>query len=259
MYQRPASPQSIGGVLDDGFRLYRASLGKIWGLAFLASLVSQLPSAFMPPAAEMAAAGEAIMPTVLILVAVSLVAGMFFLGAIIARIDAVADQQPMTLGGAFGVGFKKMLPLLGAAVLYGLAMFVGLILLVVPGIILGLSLAFCVYAVVLDDVGPVTALTASHRLVWGNWWRTLVIISVGMVVLMAAYLLIGIVVGIVVAAGGSTEPGVLLRVVELVLVPLLGAVLTPLVYALYLATYYDLKLRRSGADLEQRLTATAAA
>ena len=40
---RPSQPQSIGEVLDTSFRLYRASIGKVWGLCLLI-VVGSLPS-----------------------------------------------------------------------------------------------------------------------------------------------------------------------------------------------------------------------
>jgi hypothetical protein len=43
VYTKPAEPRSIGGVLDDGLRLWRESLPKTWPLALLAQLVVAVP------------------------------------------------------------------------------------------------------------------------------------------------------------------------------------------------------------------------
>ena len=40
MYQKPAVPRSIGGVLDDSLQLYKASLPSCWLPALLVSLVT---------------------------------------------------------------------------------------------------------------------------------------------------------------------------------------------------------------------------
>lgn len=253
MYEPPSSPQPIGGVLDDGFKLYRASLSRVLPLAFLATLAGQLPS-LMLPVGTLPNLGIAYLATLL----VSMIMSMVFFGAVIGRMHAAAANRVMSLQDALGLAVRRLVPLAAAALLYTLILIAGLVLLLVPGIILGLSLMFSVYVVLLEGEGPLAGLKTSHQLVWGNWWRTFVIVSVAMLVLMAAYMLVGFAVGFAVAFGGGTEPGGgLMRFLELVLLPVFGAVLTPLIYALILATYYDLKLRRSGADLEQRLAATA--
>ena len=43
MYTRPSAPRSIGGVLDDGLKLWRESLSKTWPLALLAQLLFAIP------------------------------------------------------------------------------------------------------------------------------------------------------------------------------------------------------------------------
>src|SRR5580692_9369414 len=47
MYVQPSAPRSIGGVLDDAFRLYTASLPKIWPLAVAAAVVLVIPNIFL--------------------------------------------------------------------------------------------------------------------------------------------------------------------------------------------------------------------
>src|ERR1700744_1009159 len=43
VYTKPTEPRSIGGVLDDGLRLWRLSVPKTWPLAVLAQLVVAVP------------------------------------------------------------------------------------------------------------------------------------------------------------------------------------------------------------------------
>ena len=44
---QPAQPQSIGGVLDTTFQLYKASIGKVWPLCLLAAIGGSLPTIYM--------------------------------------------------------------------------------------------------------------------------------------------------------------------------------------------------------------------
>ena len=56
------------------------------------------------------------------------------------------------------------------------------------------ELLFGFFAIVLT-VNQLRALKRSHRLVWGNWWRTLVVVSVPVVIVMILYLGLGIAFG----------------------------------------------------------------
>jgi len=253
MYQPTDAPQSIGGVLDDGFRLYRASLPQVFLLVAVGVLAGQIPGLMVQSSGTVPSLSMSLLLSVLL----SMLVSVLFYGAAIGRMHAVARQQAMSLGDALSFGARRMLPLLAFSLLYGVIIAVGLLLLIVPGVLFGVSLMFGAYVVLLDGKGPVASLAISHNLVWGSWWRTLVIVSVGSVIMMAGYLLVGFAAGFAVAYGG--EPGVLLTLIEFGLLPLLGALVGPLFYALMLATYYDLKLRRSGADLEQRLGTPAQA
>ena len=45
MYTRPTEPRSIGGVLDDGFRLWRSAFSKAWPIALMGQLLLAVPLA----------------------------------------------------------------------------------------------------------------------------------------------------------------------------------------------------------------------
>lgn len=255
MYQRPEAPQSIGGVLDEGFKLYRASLSGVVVFTFFAMAAGQLPNLVIDPAAVLPQFTTALAVALL----VSLAASMLFYAAAVGRMDAVAEGRELSAGAALRLGVVKMLPLLVFMLLYAIIVTVGLLLLVVPGILFSVSLMFGSYVMVVEGKGPLAALGDSHRLVWGHWWRTLVILSVAAVIVMALYMLAIFVLGFLAALGTVDAGSSLLRLGELVLLPVLGAVVVPLFYALTLAIYYDLRLRRSGADLEARLGAAAEA
>lgn len=254
MYQSPTAPQSIGGVLDDGFQLLKACFMKIFGLAVVSAYISQVPNFFMQGAQPgeqpslTAAAGVAML--------LSMLVNMVFYGAILARVSAAAHNQDLSIGGAMGIGLSRFLPLFFCAILYTLALVGGMVVLIIPGIILSLSLAFGPYLVITERLGPIESLKASHRLVWGHWWRTAGIFSVVLFILMAAYLLVGFVGGLTAALGTQ---GAGMGFLQWVVVPMLTAVVSPVMYAFGMAVLSDLKLRSEGDDLGERIDAIAAA
>jgi hypothetical protein len=174
---------------------------------------------------------------------------------------AVATGANADLGTALRMGLIKLFPLLIASILYLLALAVGLVLLVVPGILLGLSLYFYLPLIVVDNMGILAALESSHRLVWGNWWRTATVVAVPMFIIMAFYGILGLVagitgVGIAVGGGGEAEVQRSLETYTLIselAATLFSAFIGPLFAALLLVQRHDLELRREGSDLEARL------
>jgi uncharacterized membrane protein len=62
---------------------------------------------------------------------------------------------------------------LGASILYALAIVVGLVLLVVPGIILALMFMFTTFIVIDRGLGPIEAMKESNRITYGHKWTLL--------------------------------------------------------------------------------------
>jgi uncharacterized membrane protein len=62
---------------------------------------------------------------------------------------------------------------LAASVLAGLATIIGLILLIVPGIIIGIMVAFTTYVVIDTGMGPIEAMKHSAELTKGHRWHLL--------------------------------------------------------------------------------------
>ena len=250
MYQRPDAPLSIGGVLDDGFRLLKNSFGKLFLLALISAFIGQIPSYFM---GEAPADQLATLPTVAFQwLGLSMLVSIIFYGAMIARIQAVANGDNLSMGDALAVGAVRFFPMLGCFILYSLAVAGGAIALVIPGIILSLSLVFAPYLVITDRLGPIAAIKQSHKLVWGNWWRTAAILTVLIFIILAAYFLIGLLAALQAAFGTGVADGSLSFSTYMIMA-LVTAIITPLVYAFSMSILNDLKLRKEGADLDARM------
>ena len=259
MYQRATAPQSIGGVLDSGFKLFQACFKETFPLAVAAALVvapfGLVGQSFVgePPGPGLAI-GFAI--GVILLVCVALI----FSAAIFARVDAVANNLELPLGPALSYGARCAPALFVASFLYGLAVMCGLILLISPGIIFGVWLIFAPQITVIERLGPFAALSRSRQLVRGHWWRTAALVTVIGIILGVLYVILGIVAGIVVALNPDEilATGALPWYVDLILNPLLSGVTTPLAYSLFVATFYDLKNRHEGGDIAERIAAATA-
>jgi uncharacterized membrane protein len=107
---------------------------------------------------------------------------------------------------------------LGASILLSLAVAIGLVLLIVPGIIFGLMFMFATFVVIERELGPIDAMNESNRLTRGHKWQlfgfVLVLLLINVLGLMA--LVVGILVSIPVSTlafvhayrvlGGKAEP-----------------------------------------------------
>lgn len=92
-------------------------------------------------------------------------------------------------------GFKHFLPTLFAFVLVGVIVFIGSILLVIPGIIAGLGLSQTFYVLQDNpDMGAEAALQESWRLTWknGNMWKVFFMGFLSFFVLLGGALAFGV-------------------------------------------------------------------
>ena len=267
MYSLPTEPGSIGHTLDAGFKLYFVSFKQVLTLAILAALSVSVPMHGMILAIPMLAGGDAgpgnaFIATFILGFLICMALYMWFYLATLCRIGAIAYGQTLTLGACMSTGIRKLFPVILATILYSLAMMGGFLLLIIPGMILWLSLLFYALCIVLEDDGVLESLRHSHRLVWGNWWRTAVIVTVVFVVYYVIYLAVSVPFALFDQMIFASEPGQLPGFAQTMLSmvgDIIATVLTfPLMTAVFVAVFHDLKLRKEGQDLEARVDALTA-
>jgi uncharacterized oligopeptide transporter (OPT) family protein len=108
---------------------------------------------------------------------------------------------------------------------------------------------------IVEDKGAPESLGRSWTLTSGHWWRVATILTVLVIVIVALFLFVGIIAAIVAATTGSSSPisGVLIQLISV----LGNTLISPLYSAVLISIYYDLKLRKEGADLAGRVNALA--
>jgi len=251
-----SEPQSIGRVLDSGFKLFVKAFTGVLPLSLAGAAVLAVPNiANVVMGGPEQVASPLPGATVLVLFLLALPVYIVLIAAVVYRLGAEAEMHEASTGPALARAVRCVLSLIGAAILYFLAMAGGLILLIIPGIILSLSLSFGFFAIVLDGESALGALKRSHRLVWGNWWRTLAVVSVPVVIVMILYLLylaLAIAFGASIVMSDGRPASDVLITANLIEVAI-GGITAPLIYSIMIAQYHDLKLRKEGHDLAARL------
>ncbi len=255
MFQYANQPQSISRVLDNGIRLFLSGFRSVVGLALISAIISSVPNLFGPSQQPGQALAPGQMQGFFGIMLIATVVGFVFYNAIIIRLDANASDRQLSLGDSLSIGLKKLLPVLVGMILYVIAVMLGSIVLLVPGIILMMSLFFYPMLIVVDNHGILDALKTSHRLVWGNWWRTSTVLMVPAALMMVIYIALGFVTGVTAGLTGGVEQTTGMPITLTLFSIAVGTIGGPLFYAIMLVQLHDLKLRKQGLDLEQRLEA----
>jgi len=92
--------------------------------------------------------------------------------------------------------FRALLTTLAVSLISGIIIVIGLVMLIVPGLFFAVSFQFAIYAVAVEDRGPIDALGRSWELASGNRWKLF-----GLVILIAVISGIGTSIGTVVSLG----------------------------------------------------------
>lgn len=267
-YQALTQPSSIGRVLDSGFRLFVASLKPVMLLLVVTAVINvimqyamyqtMLPAQPFATEEEMAQHMAAMMPQILGTSLIMWLVSLILYNAILFRIGAVASGDSGDLYDALITGIRKVIPVFIAAILYSLAISAGFVLLVIPGLILMVTLLFFQVLIVIDDEGIIASLKRSHQLVWGNYWRTTAVILIPFFIIYALIMVVAFIAGFLGLFGtdemmhGQMQTtfgmfDVIMAGVSVLMVPLLDSI--------FIAQVNDLKLRKTGSDLEQRMSA----
>jgi hypothetical protein len=159
-------------------------------------------------------------------------------GAITRAVAAEVAGEDPSLEQSYRFGFHRLGSVLLVSILVGLATIGGLILLVIPGIYIGVRLAISIEALVVEGRRGTEAMGRSWGLVGGHWWHAFGTLVVG-------GLLTAIVNAVITAPFGNTSwfvQGVVAAVATVITMPygvLVGVLL-----------YLDLRARKENLTLE---------
>lgn len=252
MFELASTPRDLGEILVQGLRLGRLAFRRLFMLTSLLAFLALIPTVSLVWGAGDATIAMGSIDEVLqrfrgpygIAVVVIMVIGLPFQALLLSRVAAASRGQTETLQVEWRTALSAWPWMFVAMIVYALAVLLGMVLLIVPGLILAISLMFAQFSVVLDSRGPIQALNRSHNLVWGHWWRTF-----GLLLLMFVplWLVVAIASGIMgIDTGSSTDMTVTGRglfeqgVVQMVFY----ALCSPFVYSVLYVYYHDLKLRK---------------
>lgn len=206
-----------GAIVSRAFRIYQEHAAPLLAAAVIVFLIDAV-------ARYVFDSGFA----VLIASIVGLIAHTFYQGVVVKLVDDVRDG---TLDSSVGGLFSSVTPVVGSlllvAILAGLAIGIGIVLLIVPGLFLMTIWAVVAPAVVIENRG-LDAFGRSQELVKGNGWQVFAVI----VIVFLLTFVVGLVGAAIGAAGGDVLRAVVSFVVTVLVAPLAALAVSVLFFQL---------------------------
>ena len=250
MFEPASTPQEVGDIILQGLALGRRTFRHLFTFTSLLAFVNVIPVLY-----QVWGKGDQLvdtdpmsgnwqgqdLPLKLAVLALSLP----IIVVILRRIDMLVRGQADTTEAELRYALRAWVPMIVAFAVYVASVFLGLVLLIVPGVILMVSLCFWLYAVAVEGLGPIQALNLSHNLVWGQWWRTLGFMLLVIVPLsMMMFAILVVVASLHLAGDPHAQPNNRSLFEVGIVLMIFTAVFDPFIYSIFYLYYRDLKLRR---------------
>jgi hypothetical protein len=266
----PTRPLAIGEVLDLAIQIFKATAVRGIPYGICAVTFEQLPNIYDLGSGAVRQPYGGDRPLWLALFFVGTVLALIAWSALLLQQRAIIERTESTFGRQLTQALRR-LPVFTLATLLFFVVVGGdfAAFMLVPGryhawmriplFVLSAYLAValsCTWpAVLLVGHRPVGALRHSIRLVWGNWLRVCAIYAVGAAAVMVLAILVAVLIALVVPALVADIP--VMMAVYRVLANAMVAVVAPFAGALVLAVFGDLRVRKEGIDLQQRIAGLA--
>lgn len=260
------STTTVGGRFEIGRVISRTFevIGRNFGaFALLALLLGGLPSLLMTlsqlslAGAETALFNPATAGLFILGVLVMLACAFTLQAAIVHATVADLNGRRVVVGESLMVGLRNVLPLIGLAILTGLGVGLGFLLLIVPGIILAVMWSVAVPAKIVERIGVMQAFSRSNDLTRGRRWA---IFGLFVVYVILSWIVQAAITAVCAGFAGSLgfipiageAEGLVgnLQRAQVVAAPIIGTITALVSAAGVAALYYELRSTREGVGAE---------
>ncbi len=176
----------LSGVLDEAWRMYKAHAKHLLAIAFIIYLIAAVIAALL------ALAGGTI--GIVLGSLVEIIAAFVLQATLIKAVQDVRDGRvDLSIGDTVRAATPYIAPVAGASVLAGIAIAIGLFLVIVPGLFLITIWAVIVPVIVLERSGALASFGRSQQLVRGRGWHVFATLVLVYVILLVVNLLLALI------------------------------------------------------------------
>ena len=231
---------SIGSVLSRSLAILMKNPLLYLVLAVLAVVPGVILQTTMPMSVDPQTATTAsVLGPQLIVAILNAILSMVIQGAIVYAVFQSLSGQRAEIGSAISRGLARIVPLLLASILVGLATGIGMLLFIIPGIIIMCICAVTIPACVLEKLGAVESISRSAALTKNNRMR---IFGLLVIVNVVIYILIMIVSAMAVSIG-SQAVFIVIMVIALTIPQAFNCIMLAIIYC-------DLRVIKEGANID---------
>ena len=210
-----------GRIIGEAFETYREHAGPLLGGALIVIGIAAVVNAIF------AVTGSLVL--VLLGLVISLVAGVLYAGYVVKLVQDVRDgRRDFSVGELFSAAAPYIGTLILNGIVAGIAIAIGFVLFIIPGLILITIWSVIAPAIVVEDRGPMEAFGRSRELVRGNGWNVFGAILLAFLIVFA----VSIVAGLIGSALGDAGRVVLQAIANVLTAPVAALVASILFFDL---------------------------
>jgi hypothetical protein len=173
----------LSGVLGEAWQMYKRFAGHLLAIAFVIYLVAAVIAGLLGLAGYV---GQ------LLASIVEMIAAFLLQATLVKAVQDIRDgRADMSIGETVSAATPFLWIVAAASILAGIAITIGLFLLIVPGLILITIWAVIVPAIVLERAGVFESFRRSQQLVRGHGWQVFGTLVVVFIIMLAVGLVLG--------------------------------------------------------------------
>ena len=176
----------LSGVLGEAWQMYKKFAGHLLAIAFVIYLAAAVIAALL---ALVSSTVGALLGSL-----VEIFAAFLLQATLVKAVQDVRDgRADLSLGETVRAATPYFWAVAGASILAGIAITIGLILIIVPGLYLITIWAVIIPVIVLEQSGVMASFGRSHQLVRGRGWHVFGTLVLAWLILLAVNLILGLI------------------------------------------------------------------
>lgn len=175
----------LAGVLTEAWQMYRAHAWHLLAIAFVIYVAAAVIAGLL----ALAGVAGALLASI-----VEFFAAFLLQAALVKSVQDVRDGRvDLSIGQTVSAATPYLWQVAGASILAGIAIAIGLFLVIVPGLWLITIWAVIVPVIVIERSGALASFGRSRRLVRGHGWHVFGTLVLVFVIMIVAYIVLGLV------------------------------------------------------------------